>query len=285
VATLTDGLQANHLQNAEIFLFTDNSTSESAFFHGTSKSKRLFDLVLQLWRLEMHYAFKLHFIHVPGKRMIHQGTDGISCGILHEGIMQGHSMLAHVPLHLDALVRQPRLLEWLREWTEQASLSPLTPEDWYERGQGFCGGTKNLNSPWMLDPITETWLLWAPPPAAASAALDALQKSRHKRTHLNHVIIIPRLLTYMWRKRLHRMTDFVFEVPPGARPFWPSFEFEPLIVGVVLRFSFSSPWQVRKSDLLLGMDRELRELWQSAGGDERPLLRQLCQSPGVLDRL
>lgn len=285
VDTISTGLQANQLQGSEIFLFTDNSTAESVFFKGTSKSKRLFDLILSLRQLEMNNPIKLHFIHVAGKRMIQQGTDGISRGDLTEGVMKGDSMLQHVPLHLDVFARQPDVLAWVQYWSDQPTLQPLTPDDWYERGQGFCGGTKVRHRMWTPSPIDDEWLLWSPPPAAASVALRALTESRHKHKHFNHIFIVPRLMTYMWRKRLQRCADFVFELPPGARSIWPQSECEPLIIGIVLRFSISSPWQVRESTLLLDMDRQLRQLWMSEDGDERPILRQLCQSPRVLDRL
>jgi hypothetical protein len=40
------------LQGSEVFLFTDNSTAESAFFKGTSSSKSLYELVVRLKALE-----------------------------------------------------------------------------------------------------------------------------------------------------------------------------------------------------------------------------------------
>ena len=45
---------------------------------GTSKSRKLFELVLRLKKLEVKYHIILHVMHVSGKRMIAQGTDGLS---------------------------------------------------------------------------------------------------------------------------------------------------------------------------------------------------------------
>jgi hypothetical protein len=66
-----EGLLAGH----EIFLFTDNSAAERAYYYkGTSSAQPLFELVLWLRKLEMAGKFKLHVIHVAGTRMIAQGT-------------------------------------------------------------------------------------------------------------------------------------------------------------------------------------------------------------------
>ncbi|KAL7557428.1 hypothetical protein ACA910_015263 [Epithemia clementina (nom. ined.)] len=74
----------------EIFMFTDNSTSESAFNKGTSKSKLLFDLALRLRKLEMEGN---NYMWVAGTRMIDLGTDGLSRGDLMNGVLGGGDML------------------------------------------------------------------------------------------------------------------------------------------------------------------------------------------------
>jgi hypothetical protein len=62
-------------------MFTDNTTAEAAHFHGTTKhGKLLFDLVLRLRKIEMERNCRIHIIHVAGKRMIWQGSDGLSRG-------------------------------------------------------------------------------------------------------------------------------------------------------------------------------------------------------------
>jgi hypothetical protein len=46
----------------ELFVFTDNSTSERAFDNGTSKSKTLHPLVLRLRKLEMQGKLFINFV-------------------------------------------------------------------------------------------------------------------------------------------------------------------------------------------------------------------------------
>jgi hypothetical protein len=55
-------------------------------------------------------------VHVPGSRMIQQGTDGLSRGDLTEGVMAGQSMLEHVPVRLTAFGRQPAVQDWIASW-------------------------------------------------------------------------------------------------------------------------------------------------------------------------
>ena len=93
----------------EKFIFTDNSTAESAYFKGTSSIKMLFNIILKLRKLEFKHGVKIHFIHVAGTRMIEQGTDGLSRGDLSEGVMRGQRMLGFVPLHLTVIERSPKL--------------------------------------------------------------------------------------------------------------------------------------------------------------------------------
>lgn len=106
---------------------TDNSTAKAAFWKGTSTSLPLFKLVLELKQLEMESDIILHVIHVSGKRMIAQGTDGLSRADHSEGVMQGKPIANFVPLHLDALEREPGLRAWL---TQVTSVVPHRASDW-----------------------------------------------------------------------------------------------------------------------------------------------------------
>jgi hypothetical protein len=64
------------LTGKEVFIFTDNTTAESISHKGSSSAPLLFDIVVRLTCLAMKYQCSVEIIHVSGKRMIAQGTDG-----------------------------------------------------------------------------------------------------------------------------------------------------------------------------------------------------------------
>jgi hypothetical protein len=276
VETLEHGCATGTLRNSEVFIFTDNSTAEGAFYHGNSSSRTLFELVRRLRHLDMHGQIILHVVHVAGTRMIVQGTDGLSRGDFSSGVMSGMAMLQFVPLHQSAFDRSDAVLPWLREWAPDPLITVLTLDDWYEKGHGLLGGSTNDEGLWIPQEGPDRWFLWGPPPAAAGSAVHELGISRHKRTSLGHIFVCSRLFTHRWRKKLFNVADVVFEVPAGKRPFWSTSMHEPLLIGLILPFSLSPPWQLRGSERLLALERSLRQVWQDPSADERPLLRQLC---------
>jgi hypothetical protein len=262
VESLEEAYDDTHLQNCEVHVFTDNSTAEGAYYRGNSPSKLLFELVLRLRRLEMHGNLILHLTHVAGTRMVSQGTDGLSRGLVTGGVMIHQPMLQFVPLHLPACDRCPALLPWIQDWWPTPPVVPLSPIDWFERGHGLSGGHRDSCGMWIPHESSESWFLWAPAPAAAPTALQELGISRHKRPHLAHVFVCPRLFTQKWRKRLHTLADLVLELPAGRRPQWPSTMHEPILIALILPFSTVSPWQLRRSEPLLALGRRLCDLWK-----------------------
>jgi hypothetical protein len=282
VEALEAGVQSGDLDRTEIFLFTDNSTAEGAYYKGNSSSKLLFELVLCLRLLDMHGGIILHVIHVAGTRMMKQGTDGLSRGDFSMGVMSGQQMLSFIPINLSAMDRAPLLLAWIRSWLPDSSINPLCPAEWYDRGHGLKGGTCNSDGLWVPTESNETWFLWTPPPAAAAVALHEFGLSWHKRPHLNHLVVCPRLMTQLWRKRLHKLVDLVIEIPAGSRQFWPLSMHEPLLLGLTLSFVPFPPWQLRQSSHLLELARQLQVVWKDPLVDERPILHQLCALPRML---
>jgi hypothetical protein len=212
------------LKNSELFVITNNTSAESAFFKGTSSSKCLFELVLELWKLQMEDGLILHLIHVGGKHMIVQGTDGLSRGASYQGVMTGTPFLEYVSLHLNALDRQgPSLLNWALSWfTGPDEPIILNPDDWFTRGH------------------THSTCIWTPPPATADVALEQMALSIHKRPNHIHLILVPHLFTSQWQKYLGKVCTLCFTIPLGS-DIWDLSNFEPLIVGVYLPLSRHKP--------------------------------------------
>jgi hypothetical protein len=87
---------------SELWLFADNSTAESCFHNGSSTSPLLHKFIIRPRKIEMQEGMILHLVHVAGTRMIAQGTDGLSRGMLLKGVLSGRDMLEYVDLSRSA---------------------------------------------------------------------------------------------------------------------------------------------------------------------------------------
>ena len=248
------------LAGYEIFMFTDNSTAESAYWKGTSTSRKLFDLVLELKRLELEQDLILHVTHVSGKRMIAQGTDGLSRADHTQGVMLGQPIQAFVPLHQSPLDREPKLEGWLRTITDDLNPFLLSPEDWYTTGHSK--GT----------------FIWAPPPAAAEVVVEQLGRARLKRPEAMHIVVVPRVMTGRWRRALSRGSEFYFRID---RPeVWDvRLHFEPLLLFVCLPYRSHDPKLDQQEELLVKFRRALLgpNLSQTSEERLRYILRKLLR--------
>jgi len=95
---LADGALRNH----EVFLITDNSAFEGAFYKGHSPSRELSDIVFWVHKAQQYGGFVLHVIHISGKWMKASGVDGLSRGDLTEGMMAGKDPLSFIPFNRGA---------------------------------------------------------------------------------------------------------------------------------------------------------------------------------------
>jgi hypothetical protein len=285
VDSIEEGVQSGELANTELFILTDNTTAEGCYYKGNSDNRRLFTQVLRLRCLEMSASLRLHVIHVSGTRMIHQGTDGLSRGLLTDGVFAADPMKLHLPLHLSAPDRHLPLVSWVQSWCPDSSILPLQPAEGFTTGHGLAGFTPGPSGTDFPTMHSNSWFLWTPPPAAARAALEELAVSRHKRPHLNHIILVPRLFTSQWRRLLYKTADVVFELPAGVRPAWPHAMHEPLVIALTLRFASCAPFQLRNHHFVLELVRSLHGMWPHVSRDERVVLRKLCVTPASLESL
>jgi hypothetical protein len=107
------------LRNHKVFLITDNSAFEAAFYKGHSPSRELLDIVFQLHKAQRDGAFVLHVIHISGKRMKASGVDGLSRGDLTEGMIAGRDPLSFILFNRGADDRSSgRVSTWVYSWWE-----------------------------------------------------------------------------------------------------------------------------------------------------------------------
>jgi hypothetical protein len=203
--------------------------------------------------------------------MIWSGVDGLSRGDHNSGVMAGEAMLSFVPLSQDAAERSPSLLPWVRSWAADKDQSKpvkvLSPTEWCDPHPS--GGT----------------YVWIPPPAAASHAVEWMAQSIHKRPDSVHIMLVPRLMTNLWRKRLSKTSDLLFTIPLESKVIWKKENHEPLMCAVCLPLSQSSPWSHRASARVKGVFKRLSALWTT--GDDPPgrVLRELLGQARALGKV
>jgi hypothetical protein len=235
VEAVSHEASSGSLKDSILFLFTDNSTVESALYKGNSNSRKLFELVVCFRTLQMQHGLKIVVSHIAGKRMVAQGTDGVSRGNLQEGVAGGADMMLFVPLHLNASQRWPPIVSWINSWAT-TDCEILSPADWFSWGHDHDGGITDCKGFWRPQ-IRSGMYVWMPPPAAAEIALEEMRKAIIKRQQSLHIFICPRLLSPEWRKQLNKAADIVLTLKAGIdQAAWPSEMFEPLTIAFVFPF-------------------------------------------------
>ena len=85
-------------------------------YRGSSKSRLLHNMVLDLRKMAMVGDIIVHFVWISGERMIHQGTDGLSRGDFSSGIMAGEMFLKFLPIHRIVIERFPTMEKEVLDW-------------------------------------------------------------------------------------------------------------------------------------------------------------------------
>ena len=106
-------------------------------------------------------------------------------------------------------------------------------------------------------------------------------KAVHKQTDAFHIFLILRLYSPLWSRMFYKLSDFVFELSPGSRH-WPKTMHKPLFVGILLQLISRSPWSLRRTPLLVGLERRLRNVLSTGEAGGRDILCQLLRSPRQL---
>ncbi len=239
------------LDGFELFLFTDNSVAEKAYYKGTSSSKKLFELVLKLRLIEMEGKMIIHVIHISGKRMIHCGIDGLSRGDTTDGIAAGITMDNYVPLHLDCLERSPTVETWVQSWWPREDFGKLDTLD---------------ENDWFIWDENKRNCLWTPAPAGGEASVEELGNWIHHTSERIHIYIIPTIWTCTWRKQLGKTCDLTVALP-NVFSFWNLHQhFEPLTLAIFVPYLNREPWRMQSHPAVDILERKLREVQEDPDG-------------------
>ena len=269
VESIESWVRSHDMKGSQLFVFTDNMTAECAFWKGTSKSRKLFNLILKLKRISLTWDLDLHVIHISGKRMQKQGTDGLSRGEHGVGVMSGMHMLRFVPLHLSPCSRESQLKPWIDHITAGLNFSWTNHHDWFYRVQNQDGN-----------------FIWDVEPAAGDVAYELLDKARLKRPTSMHVLLIPRIWTGLWRRILTRRSDCYIKIDWDE--LWPTnIHFEPLLIFISIPFRIDHPFGTRKQGLLEQFQGVLQKckLPETSFLQKGNLLRKFLSLAGTLPSL
>ena len=160
-------------QGSEVFVFTDNSTFERTYRRGLSTSKLLHEVILELRKIKMSGKLILHVIWFSGRRMIHQGSDGLSRGDFSSGVMGGQDFLKFIPLNKTAFDRKTKLKAWLlnKKNLGRKLWKLAEPDHWFFEV--------------LQDPLD--WWIWFPAPAITKIADEQMCKAKLLLPKSSHV--------------------------------------------------------------------------------------------------
>jgi hypothetical protein len=244
-------------EGAEIFVFTVNFVSERAFYNGSSKSRRLHELVMRLRKLEMRGKIFVRVIWFAGTRMKEQGTDGLSRGDLTGGVMVGDKFLGFLPLNKTVVERSPEFkLEFGKglvgqDWTW------LDVEGWFDKAFEQERGK----------------YVWTPSPALADVAMKQMCEVKHVHPHTTHLFLCPALMTAYWRKQLLKAADCCVSLSQGA-PLWTARQHEPIVCALICPLLSCRPWQVKQQTWVEIWKGEVPRLWREGGRNWRNHMRK-----------
>lgn len=248
--------KGNIPHGSEVFIFTDNDVTEKAFSKGSSKSKKLHELVIRLRKMEMKGELFIHVIWIAGTRMISQGTDSLSRGDLCSGVMAGDSYLSHIPINKGVPELEPELMRWL-ERSLPGSWTTLKPEDWFDKAFSNPKGK----------------YIWAPAACVADVAVEQMCEVKLIHPGTSHVFLCPTLMTPRWRKSLGKLSDIYWTIPANT-PLWPKNMHEPLTLAFAAPILSRKPWSIKRSKWLVDCGESLPRMFHGSKRDGGNYLRK-----------
>ena len=200
--------------------------SEHILARGSSTSPKLQQLMREIAYELMVQQADLRPVHVAGKRLIAQGTDGLSRGQYSEGALSGAAKDVQAYNPLGGGLKRPShaLLTWARD----------------NNGPG-----QYLHHPasWTAANVAGKNTYWHPHPLLAREAIQAFLRHRMLApTTTTATFLLPRRYTADWGRLLRHFSTVV--IPAGAGSHWETGEFESLIVARCNAWTPRSPSQL-----------------------------------------
>ena len=230
---------SEEMQYMVIFVLANNLVFEIIYYKGTPKSPFLFEIFLCLHQVQTKGFLILHVMHIAGTMMIKDGIDVLSIGNNLLGMTRRVNLLKIVPVDVGAVEILPGLEAWLRSWWG-ANLKNIQTSGWFEvQGDNF---------------------LWAPAPATTETVIELLLESHLQHIYRSHLIVVPRLMSFLWRKQIGKEAGLLFTLLVGI-PFGYLVEHEPLTIAlfrtVITCRNWRVTWKIKVSYWASRTDRDI----------------------------
>ena len=218
---LADPHKRKLIGGTTMFYFTDNMVTYYIALAGSSSKPGLHLLIERIKLNIMKLRCQLEVVHVPGKMMIRQGTDGLSRGVWMSSAQdlrdQGQllaSIFSPMPYTPDLIFRyldeaNAHHYEWrYQDWT--------------------CW--------WEAQPLFDCLTVWFPPPELAAQAISfQLEAWVERPTTTSALFFVPRVMQGRWKhlsRHIMELTPFI----PWEEPWFPTNLSVPVIVLYLPRF-------------------------------------------------
>jgi hypothetical protein len=169
------------LQGRFVFYMTDNLVSYYIVNQGSSRSERLHQLVMEIKEICQDLQCQLEVVHVPGRLMIDQGTDGLSRGLW---------------------LAPERRVESINQRLFEAVPYTTALGSWACQTLGIPAHDlqhRSYDSPNSMEDIHRRVTIWTPPPECGRQVIAAyLRKWVQEPEHAHGIFLIPRILQRQW---------------------------------------------------------------------------------------
>jgi hypothetical protein len=198
--------------NQVLWYLTDNQVTYDVCRRSSSSSVELLKLIKRIRTIELRLTCKLEVIHVPGTLMQHQGTDGLSRGVLIQPFAHNYGITS-----LQSLFRPADLTVSVLEWGLTMAGCPYSV----------------LNLPWKYLGDLDAWdrssllnsntVCCLSPHMAKQGIIQALNSLVESPWDSQHLFIIPRVMQRDFG-RLSKYISYIgygWDVPVSFTPVVP----------------------------------------------------------------
>ena len=181
-----ESLAGGRLHNSTLFYFTDNMVTYYIVSGGSSTSPELQKLVRRIKYLELSLGIRLEVVHIPGRHMIDQRTDGLSRGIRFAGGRLKRSPEAETLRIFEAVPATSAVLQWIDLYSAP-----------FRRYQVWSHMVATV--PWTFHQVSGQSTFWFPAPEWAHQIMDAVVNVWEENPwNTEAFFIVPRVFQRSW---------------------------------------------------------------------------------------